>query len=141
MYDAGAWRDCFVTVGSGAAALTGLVFVAMSMHLAEIVAGPRHRHRARTILTALTAGFIRCSLVLMGGQTARDLALEIFLVLIGAEFILFASLSSARRASRDAQPGVLIRTFASFVCLAVEQAGAVIVFSGDHGPCTPSESA
>jgi hypothetical protein len=40
MYDSGQWSDFFVTVGGGAAALTGLVFVAMSMHLSEIVANP-----------------------------------------------------------------------------------------------------
>jgi hypothetical protein len=71
MFDAPLWRDHFVMVGGGAAALTGLVFVAMSLHLSDIVSNPAHRHRARTILTALTVVFIRCGLVLMGGQTAR----------------------------------------------------------------------
>jgi hypothetical protein len=54
MYDTGKWSDFFITVGGGAAALTGLVFVAMSMHLSEIAADPTHRHRSRTILTGLT---------------------------------------------------------------------------------------
>jgi hypothetical protein len=71
MFDAPLWRDYFVMVGGGAAALTGLVFVAMSLHLSDIASDPAHRHRARTILTALTTVFIRCGLVLMGGQTAR----------------------------------------------------------------------
>jgi hypothetical protein len=33
MYNAAAWHDYFMMVGGGAAALTGLVFVAMSLHL------------------------------------------------------------------------------------------------------------
>ena len=65
MYDPSIWRDYFVMVGGGAAALTGLVFVAMTLHLDDIVNHPVHRHRARTILTGLTAVFLRC------GQTHR----------------------------------------------------------------------
>ncbi len=30
------WHDYFITVGGGAAALTGLVFVAMTLHLEDI---------------------------------------------------------------------------------------------------------
>ena len=65
MFDAPLWRDYFVMVGGGAAALTGLVFVAMSLHLSDIAGNRMHRHRARTLLTALTTIFIRCALVLM----------------------------------------------------------------------------
>src|SRR5260221_12356047 len=65
------WHDYFMTVGGGAAALTGLVFVAMTLHLDEIINNPVHRHRARSILAGLTAVFIPCALVLMGGQSAQ----------------------------------------------------------------------
>lgn len=37
MYDPAIWRDFFVMVGGGAAALTGLVFVAMTLHHEDIV--------------------------------------------------------------------------------------------------------
>ena len=65
------WHDYFFMVGGGAAALTGLVFVAMTLHLKEIAGQPVHRHRARTILTGFTAVFARCGLVLMGGQSRQ----------------------------------------------------------------------
>ena len=71
MYDPWIWRDYFVMVGGGAAALTGLMFVAMTRHFEDIVHHPVHRHRARTILTGLTAVFLRCGLVLMGGQSGQ----------------------------------------------------------------------
>ena len=74
MYDLSLWHDYFVMVGAGAAALTGLVFVAMTLHLEDIVHHPVHRHRARTILTGLTAVFIRCGLVLMGNQPRQAVA-------------------------------------------------------------------
>ncbi|MGD1049904.1 MAG: hypothetical protein ABR947_02395 [Solirubrobacteraceae bacterium] len=149
MFNAPLWHDYFVMVGGGAAALTGLVFVAMSLHLSDIVHNPAHRHRARTILTALTDVFVRCGLVLMGGQSGRAVGAELFVVLVGVEFVVLRSLHRALRSSsgaqRDvllqsldgalrgngaAQHGVLFRTLGYAVCLVIEQAGAAILFFG-----------
>jgi hypothetical protein len=130
MFDAPLWRDYFVMVGGGAASLTGLVFVAMSLHLSDIVSVPTHRHRARTLLTALTAVFIRCGLVLMGGQSARAVGVELFVVLVGAEVVVLRSLNQALRDSGAAQHGVLSRTLGYAACLIVEQTGAAILFFG-----------
>jgi hypothetical protein len=124
------WPDYFMMVGGGAAALTGLVFVAMTLHLEEITTNPVHRHRARTILTGLTAVFIRCALVLMGGQNARAIAIELIGVLVVVEAILFRSI---RQAARDADLWVLLRAIGSFACLLLEQAGAVVFFFGAAG--------
>ncbi len=121
------WHDYFLMVGGGAAALTGLVFVAMTLHLEEITQNPVHRHRARTILTGLTAVFIRCALVLMGGQNAQAVAVELIVVLVGVEAILYRSI---RQAARDADPWVLLRAIGSFACLLLEQAGALVLFFG-----------
>jgi modulator of FtsH protease len=88
MYQPTEWHDYFITVGGGSAALTGLVFVAMTLHLEEITGDPVHRHRARTILTGLTAVFIRCALVLMGGQNGQAVAVELIGVLVVVEAIL-----------------------------------------------------
>src|SRR3979490_2572987 len=99
MHNAAAWHDYFLMVGGGAAALTGLVFVAMSIHLDQIALNAAHRHRARTVLTGLTAVFIRCALVLMGGQNDQAVAVELIVVLLGVEAILYRSI---RLAARDA---------------------------------------
>lgn len=127
MYDPAAWRDYFVMVGGGAAALTGLVFVAMTLHLQDIVGHPVHRHRARTILTGLTAVFLRCGLVLMGGQSRQAVAVELIAVLIVVEVILYRSI---REALHAADAAVLLRTLGSFACLLTEQAGAALLFFG-----------
>jgi len=128
MYQPALWHDYFAVVGTGAAALTGLVFVAMTLHLDEITRDPVHRHRARTILTGLTAVFIRCALVLMGGQNGQAIAIEIIGVLVVVEVILY---NSIRQAIRSADNGVLWRTIGSFACLVLEQIGAVILFAGN----------
>lgn len=122
-----AWHDYFVMVGGGAAALTGLVFVAMTLHLTEIIEHPVHRHRARTILAGFTAVFIRCGLVLMGGQNRQAVAAELLLVVAAVEVILLRSIKEAAPA---ANAGVLLRTLGSFAGLLVEQAGAVVLFTG-----------
>jgi hypothetical protein len=127
MYDPTIWRDFFVMVGGGAAALTGLVFVAMTLHLEDIVHHPVHRHRARTILTGLTAVFLRCGLVLMGAQSGKAVAIELIAVLIVVEVILYRSI---REAIQSANTGVLLRTIGSFACLFTEQIGAVALFLG-----------
>jgi hypothetical protein len=126
-FPASQWHDYFMTVGGGAAALTGLVFVAMTLHLDEIINNPVHRHRARSILAGLTAVFIRCALVLMGGQNAQAVAVELIAVLIVVETILYRSI---RQAAQDADNQVLLRAIGSFACLVLEQAGAVVLFFG-----------
>jgi modulator of FtsH protease len=121
------WHDYFLMVGGGSAALTGLVFVAMTLHLEEITGNPVHRHRARTILAGLTAVFIRCALVLMAGQNAQAVAVELIGVLVVVEALLYRSI---RQAARDADRSVLWRALGSFACLLLEQAGAVVLFFG-----------
>ena len=128
MPDISSWHDYFVMVGGGSAALTGLIFVAMTLHLDEITTNPVHRHRARTILMGLTAVFIRCGLVLMGGQGFRAVALEIVGVLTVVEFLLY---SSIRQAIQGADRGVLLRTIGSFACLLLEETGAIVLLFGN----------
>jgi hypothetical protein len=129
VYQPAVWHDYFLMVGGGAAALTGLVFVAMTLHLEDITGDPVHRHRARTILTGLTAVFIRCALVLMGGQNGQAVAAELIGVLLVVEAILY---SSIRQAAASADRGVLLRTLGSFACLVLEQIGALILFFGNE---------
>jgi hypothetical protein len=129
VYQPAVWHDYFLMVGGGAAALTGLVFVAMTLHLEDITGDPVHRHRARTILTGLTAVFIRCALVLMGGQNGQAVAVELIGVLLVVEAILY---SSIRSAAASADRGVLLRTLGSFACLVLEQVGALILFFGNE---------
>ena len=133
MYDPAAWHDFFMTVGGGAAALTGLVFVAMSLHHDQIALNAAHRHRARTVLTGLTAVFIRCALVLMGKQSGQAVAVELIVVLIGVEFVLYRSIRQALAASDASDPALLWRTIGSFSCLVIEQAGALALFFGNAG--------
>ena len=74
------WTNFFLLVGTGAITLTGLVFVAMSLNLKAIVGDATHRNRAINTLTGLAFIFMRCALVLMGGQNHRAIGAELFIV-------------------------------------------------------------
>ncbi len=84
----GQWTDFFVLVGTGAATLTGLVFVAMSLNLRVIAVDATYRNRAINTLTGLSLVFLRCALVLMGGQSHGDIGTEL-LVVSGVSLAVF----------------------------------------------------
>src|SRR6204780_1605748 len=80
LFRPGQWTDFFLLVGTGAVTLTGLVFVAMSLNLKEIVFDATHRNRAINTLTGLALVFMRCALVLMGAQDHHSIGAELFVV-------------------------------------------------------------
>jgi hypothetical protein len=124
------WHDFFLMVGGGAAALTGLVVVAMSLHLDVIAADAVLRHRARSILTGLAAVFMRCGLVLMGGQGGRAVAAELFAV---CAVVTAAGVSSFLQVSRQHQRvphASVLRTAGGIACYATEMVGAAVLFAG-----------
>jgi hypothetical protein len=79
------WHDFFVMVGGGAAALTGLVFVAMSLNLDVIARDATHRYRAIGTLAGFSAPFVTSALVLMGGQDHRA---------VGGEWLAIATIGA-----------------------------------------------
>src|SRR5580692_733523 len=74
------WHDFFVMVGGGAAALAGLVFVAMSVNLVTIAQDPTHKNRAVATLTGFTAVFMICAFALIGNQNYQWIGVEWLLV-------------------------------------------------------------
>jgi hypothetical protein len=77
------WNNFFVMVGSGAAALAGLIFVAMSINPRVIIQNSTHKNRAINMLTGFSAIFLACSFALIGNQPPGLLGFEwLFLWLI-----------------------------------------------------------
>lgn len=81
------WHDFFVMVGGAAAALTGLVFVALSINLKTIANDATHRYRAIGTLTGFIAVFTICALGLMPNQTYQVIGVEWLIVSLIAGFI------------------------------------------------------
>ena len=60
------WNNFFLMVGGGAAALAGLVFIAMSINLSIITRDATHKNRAVATLTGFTAVFMICAFAFIG---------------------------------------------------------------------------
>lgn len=70
------WSNFFIMVGGGAAALAGLIFVAMSINHKIIIRNTTHRNRAINMLTGFTAVFMACCFALVGNQHLAALGFE-----------------------------------------------------------------
>jgi hypothetical protein len=84
------WNGFFTMVGGGVAALTGLVFVALSLNVAEMTKDATHKYRSINTLAGLTAVFVRCGLVLMADQGHVAVGTDLFVIAaIGATSFLY----------------------------------------------------
>jgi hypothetical protein len=80
VYEPEQWNNFFVLVGTGSAALTGLVFVALTINLKVVSKDATHRYRAINMVSGFTAAFVISAFALMGHQTNRTLGVEWLLV-------------------------------------------------------------
>jgi hypothetical protein len=127
VFRTGQWNDFFVLVGTGAVTLTGLVFVAMSLNLKAIVVDATHRHRAINTLAGLSLVFMRCALVLMGGQHHKSIGAELFVVSGISAAIFVRGYAEAIRMSTGLK---LSRIVGGSLLHATEMIGAALFFFG-----------
>lgn len=76
-YDPQAWQNFYVMTGGAAAALTGLLFVAMSLHAKTIAGHPFFGGRAVGTLVSLTTQLLIAAAVLVPGQPIAVLGIEV----------------------------------------------------------------
>jgi hypothetical protein len=94
-YDPAQWHDFFVGSMGASAALTGLLFVAISINLTHILKYPRLPGRAAATLTILLSALLVAAFVLAPGQSDRVLGAEI--AVTGAVVAFLAVRFSIRR--------------------------------------------
>lgn len=78
-YDPERWHDAFIMLGGAAAALTGLVFVALSIHLGEIGTNRFQKLRGHYLTFGLIYLTVISALVLIPGQGDNTLGVELLL--------------------------------------------------------------
>jgi len=78
--DVSGWHDFYIMAGGAAAALTGLVVVALSLHAKVIMAHPLFRDRAFAAIVALMTQVFLAAAVLVPDQSSLALGLEVGLV-------------------------------------------------------------
>jgi hypothetical protein len=130
IYQPDQWHDYFITVGGASAALTGLVFVAMSLNPGLIAQDATHRHRAVGTISGFTAIFVICGLGVMGGQDHRAVGLEWLVVSIAAAAIYVYGYVQAIRLG-ESSVGLRSRRLLGGTALhVVEIAGAALLLGG-----------
>jgi hypothetical protein len=124
------WNNFFVMVGSGAAALAGLVFVAMSINPGAIIRNATHKNRAINMLSGFTAVFMACSFALMGNQSLEALGLEWFVLWLVATGIFVRGYVKALRAGMSSVGLTVPRLAGGTICYIGEVLGAVFLIFG-----------
>jgi hypothetical protein len=98
-YDTAEWQTFFAMTGGAAAALTGLLFVAMSLHAKAIMASRFFRDRAVSTLLSLTSQLLISGAVLIPGQPVWLLGAEVETVaLLFAAYLVRTILTQEREA-------------------------------------------
>lgn len=87
-YDASQWGDFALAVAGATAALAGLLVVAISINVREILAGPHLPARAGSALIYLASPLMSAVLVLVPDQSADALGLELLVLGIGLGVVL-----------------------------------------------------
>ena len=78
-YQPGAWQTLYTVLGGSVAAIAGLLFIAMSLHIETIVRSPILRMRSRANIVGLIVLFTEAGVVLVP-QPVAALGTEIFLM-------------------------------------------------------------
>jgi modulator of FtsH protease len=141
-YDVAAWSDFAVGLAGATAALTGLLFVGVSINLATILALPTLPRLAATTLTLFGTILLGSVLVLIPGQGTTALGVELAALGLAVGVpLLWAQTRPPRRtehtpvfdwlATRLA-PAVLVPalTFVSGITLALTTGGGLYWFAG-----------
>ena len=130
IYHPETWDNLFQLVGTGAAALTGLIFVSISLNVAVIAQDANHRYRAICNLTGLTHVFMICALATMAGENHLAVGAEWLIVATIAATIYISGYMQARRRGRSSVGLSLKRLTVGIACYAVEIVGSTILIFG-----------
>jgi hypothetical protein len=124
------WSNFFVMVGSGAAALAGLIFVAMSINHQIIIRNTTHKNRAINMLTGFIAVFMACSFALIGNQSLGVLGIEWLVLWLIATAIFIRGYVIAIRSGMSSIGLGTPRLAGGTICYLAEVVGAIFLILG-----------
>ena len=91
--DPAAWQNFYIMIGTANAAITGLLFVALSLHLKQILAHPVYKPRAILVLIILTTQIV-ISAIVLSPQPRVLMGVEVLLL-----YFFFLALNARYRES------------------------------------------
>jgi len=121
------WSDFFVMVGTGAAALAGLIFVAMSINHAVIIGNKTHKNRAINMLSGFTAIFMASSLALIGDQSMEALGVQWLVLWFIATVIFIRGYMIAIRSGMSSIGLNAPRLAGGTICYLAEIVGSILL--------------
>ena len=124
------WSNYFVMVGSGAAALAGLIFVAMSISPGAIIRNATHRNRAINMLTGFTAVFMASGVALIGNQSIGALGVEWLILWLIATVIFVRGYAQAIAAGMSSIGLSAPRLAGGTLCYLAEVLGSILLIFG-----------
>ena len=125
-----AWHDFFLMVGGAAAALAGLVFVAMSINLKIIIQDGTHKNRAIGTLVGYTAVFMICAFALIAEQPYRWFGVEWFIISVVAVYIYVRGLVRVQKHGGSGFGSSNLRIFAGVAGYAAQIIGSFMLVAG-----------
>lgn len=114
-------------VGGGAAALAGLIFVAMSINHEIIIRNTTHKNRAINMLSGFTAIFMASSIALIGSQPLCALGVEWLLLWLIATIIFVRGYVVAIRSGMSFIGLNVPRLAGGTICYLAEIIGAILL--------------
>lgn len=124
------WENFFLMVGGGAAALAGLIFVAMSIKHDIIIQNATHKNRAINMLSGFTAIFMASSFALMANQDPVALGWEWLVLWIIATAIFIRGYVVAIRSGMSSIGLNAPRLGGGTICYIAEVIGAILLILG-----------
>src|SRR5690242_1034704 len=124
------WRPLFLMIAGASASLSGLLFVALSLHAREIASQPLYRYRARLSLASLMAILVIASLILIPRQTALELAVKEIFPIVTIFTVLALGLLELRQIPDPARRAYVIRTAIALGLLVVTVVGDILLAIG-----------
>lgn len=117
-------------VGGGAAALAGLIFVAMSINHQIIIRNTTHKNRAINMLTGFTAVFMASGFALIGNQTLEVLGFEWLALWLIATGVFIRGYVRAIKSGMSSIGLNAPRLAGGTVCYLAEVVGAIFLVLG-----------
>jgi len=124
------WNNFFLMVGPGAAALAGLIFVAMSIKPEIVIGDTTHQNRAINMLSGFTAVFMACGFALIGDQSLAAIGIEWLILWLVATAIFIRGYVVAIRSGMSTIGLSAPRLGGGTICYLAEVVGSVFLILG-----------
>jgi hypothetical protein len=131
------WTDFNVAMVGAAAALAGLLIVAMSVNISAILSSPELPARAGASIAGLVLAIVASAIGLMPDQSAPAYGAAVLVAALVAGAIQLAAVRAIIRNGRDSPTERVVRGAMGLLPIAGFAIGAVLVLAGATGAGLP----